>query len=56
MMHGLQTIKRLNDQEQQRVDAALQQAQQERNSQPQLSQTLAEYYAAKTQQYARVGF
>lgn len=55
-MHGLQTIKRLNAEEQARVDAALIQARAERISQPQLSQTLAEYYAAKLQQYARVGF
>lgn len=55
-MHGLQTIKRLNDQEQARVDAALRLAAQERISQPALSQTLAEYIAAKQQQYARVGF
>ena len=55
-MHGLQTIKRLNAEEQARVEAALRIAAEERISQPRLTQTLAEYYASKQQQYARVGF
>ena len=56
-MHGLNIIRRLNDEEHQRVtQRAIDQAEWDRNTQPQLSQTLAEYYAAKTQQYARVGF
>lgn len=54
-MHGLQTIKRLNQQEQARVDAALIRAQQERH-QPQLEQTLAEYYANRQKAYEKAGF
>ena len=55
-MHGLNIIRRLNNEEHQRVtEEAIRRAQQERH-QPQLEQTLAEYYASKTQQYARVGF
>ena len=55
-MHGLNIIRRLNDEEHQRVtDEAIRRAQQERH-QPQLEQTLAEYYANRQQQYAAAGF
>lgn len=56
-MHGLNIIRRLNDEEHQRVtQRAVEQAERDRNTQPQLSQTLAEYYAAKGVQYGRAGF
>lgn len=57
MMHGLNIIRRLNDEEHQRVtQRAVEQAERDRNTQPQLSKTLAEYYAAKGVQYGRAGF
>ena len=55
-MHSLNTIRRLNDEEHRRItEQAVQRAQQERH-QPQLEQTLAEYYANRLQQYAVAGF
>lgn len=55
-MHGLNIIRRLNDEEHQRVtQQAVERARQEQH-QPQLERNLAEYYANKTQQYQRAGF
>lgn len=55
-MHGLNIIRRLNDEEHQRVtQKAIEDAHRNRH-QPQLERTLAEYYANKGQQYRQAGF
>lgn len=55
-MHGLNIIRRLNEEEHRRVtEEAIRQAEANRH-QPQLEQTLAEYYANRQQQYAAAGF
>lgn len=55
-MHGLNIIRRLNDEEHQRVtQQAIERAERDRH-QPQLEQTLAEYYANRQRQYQQAGF
>ena len=55
-MHSLNTIRRLNDEEHRRVTEAAIASAKANQHQPQLEQTLAQYYAGKLNQYRVAGF
>lgn len=55
-MHSLNTIRRLNDEEHRRVTEAAIASAQANQHQPQLEQTLAQYYAGRQNLYRVHGF